>query len=58
MMNNDLLKNRKILAVDDETDVLDILQEQFDPLEIVTASSYEEAERLLSEQRFDLALLE
>ncbi len=58
MMNNDLLKNRKILAVDDEMDVLDILQEQFDPFEIVTANSYEDAERLLTEKPFDLALLD
>lgn len=58
MTDNDLLKNRKILAVDDETDVLDLLKEQFEPFEITTANSYEEAERLLESQTFDLALLD
>jgi DNA-binding response OmpR family regulator len=58
MTDNDLLKNRKILAVDDETDVLDLLKEQFEPFEITTANSYEEAERFLESQTFDLALLD
>ena len=58
MTDTDLLKDKKILAVDDELDILDTLQEQFEPYEIVTANSFEEAEKLLTTRSFDLALLD
>ncbi len=58
MIDKDLLKGKRILAVDDEEDILDTLAEQFEPYEITTAKSYEEALGLISEGSFDLALLD
>lgn len=58
MINYDVLRGKKILAVDDEPDILDTIKEQFEPHEIVIAQSYEEAEKLILRERFDLVLLD
>ena len=39
----DLLKGKKILAVDDEADVLEMIKEQLESCAVMTASSYEQA---------------
>jgi len=49
---------KKILAVDDEPDVLEMVQEQLEVCEVATASTYEQAKELLSNDSFDLALLD
>jgi DNA-binding NtrC family response regulator len=53
-----LLKNKKILVVDDEPDILAVMQELLDMCEIVTAASFEEAKTLLESQNFDVAVLD
>jgi DNA-binding NtrC family response regulator len=54
----DLLKDKKILAVDDEPDVLEMIKEQLETCEVMTASSYEQARELLLKESFDLVLLD
>ncbi len=58
MANKDLFEDRKILAVDDEPDVLEIICEQLSTKQVVTASSYQEADEKLSAGSFDLVLLD
>ncbi len=54
----DILKGKKILAVDDEPDILYMVQEHLETCAVMTASSYEQAEELLQKNTFDLALLD
>jgi DNA-binding NtrC family response regulator len=58
MAKTDILKGKKILAVDDELDVLEMVQEQLEVSAVATASSYEQAKELLSKDSFDLVLLD
>jgi len=58
MAMTDILKDKKILAVDDELDVLEMVQEQLEVCAVATASSYEQAKELLSKDSFDLVLLD
>ena len=53
-----LLEGKKVLAVDDEQDVLDTLVDLLPMCELVTASSFKEARKLLESQKFDLAILD
>lgn len=55
---NKLIMGRKILIVDDEKDVLDMLVELLDMCKIDTALSYEEGKRLLEEEHYDVAILD
>jgi DNA-binding NtrC family response regulator len=57
-MSNNILKNKKILIVDDEPDVLDSLEELLDMCTIVRAETYEDANHLLKTQEFDIAILD
>jgi len=47
MSDTNLLEGKKILIVDDEPDVLDVLEEMLDMCEVVKASSFDEAKKLL-----------
>lgn len=58
MRNSDLLKGKKILAVDDEPDILDAIREQLEECEVTTAKDYDEAGHLISERSFDLVVLD
>jgi CheY-like chemotaxis protein len=58
MTDTDLLKGKKILIVDDEPDVLDVLEELLDMCEIHRAGSFEDAKGLLESQAFDVAILD
>ncbi len=58
MVSTDILKGKKILAVDDEQDVLAIVQERLEICEVKTAVSYERAAEMLSKESFDLVLLD
>ncbi len=58
MTSTDILKGKRILAVDDEPDVLDTLKEILDESEIETASTYELAQELLKEKDYDAAILD
>jgi DNA-binding response OmpR family regulator len=55
---DDILKGKKILIVDDEPDVLDTLEEILSMCEVVKATTFEEAKKLLETQRFDMAVLD
>jgi DNA-binding NtrC family response regulator len=58
MSANDVLKGKKILLVDDETDVLDVLEALLDMCETFRATSFEKAKALLEAQAFDLTVLD
>jgi len=58
MSDNSLLEGKKILIVDDEPDVLDVLEEMLDMCEVVKASSYDKAKKLLESDDFDMAILD
>jgi DNA-binding response OmpR family regulator len=53
-----LLLGKKILIVDDEPDVLESLIELLDICRIDTASSFDEARKMLEDQNYDLAILD
>lgn len=57
-MKESLLKNKKILIVDDEPDVLETLSELLSMCELVAASTYEEARHQLETGRFDMVILD
>jgi CheY-like chemotaxis protein len=58
MSNETLLADKKILVVDDEPDVLDTLEELLSMCDVVKASTFDEAKKLLESQDFDLAILD
>lgn len=58
MVNEDRLKGKRILVVDDEPDVLEILEELLDMCKVVKATNFEDAKELLETQHFDMAILD
>ncbi len=58
MAEKKLLEGKRVLAVDDEQDVLDTLTDLLPMCEVVTARAFEEARELLESQQFDLAILD
>jgi DNA-binding NtrC family response regulator len=58
MTENKLLDGKRILAVDDEQDVLDTLVDLLPMCKVIKAASFEEAEKLLESQHFDIAILD
>jgi DNA-binding NtrC family response regulator len=58
MNPEEIIRGKRILAVDDEQDVLDALIEHLDTCKIDTASSFEEAKHLLEENLYDIAILD
>jgi DNA-binding NtrC family response regulator len=53
-----ILKGKKILIVDDEQDVLDVLIELLDVCKIETASTFEDAEQMLEKYFYDIVILD
>jgi DNA-binding NtrC family response regulator len=53
-----VLKDKKILIVDDEPDVLDVLEEMLDMCRVVKASSFDEARKYLESDHFDMVILD
>ena len=53
-----IIKDKKVLIVDDEIDVLDILTELLDECHVERASSFEEAKVLLESHPYDIAVLD
>jgi DNA-binding response OmpR family regulator len=53
-----ILKGKRILAADDEPDVLELLQELLFMCKLVKASTFEEAKKQLETQAFDFAILD
>lgn len=58
MEPNEIIKGRRVLIVDDEPDVLDLLAELLDACKIDTASNFEEAAALLGTVPYDAAILD
>jgi DNA-binding response OmpR family regulator len=54
----DALKDKKVLIVDDEPDILDTLEEMLSMCQVVKAATFQEAKRCLEKQRFDIAVLD
>lgn len=58
MKEENLLEGKRILIVDDEKDVLDILRQLLSMCEITTAATFEEAKSFLETKGLDLAILD
>jgi DNA-binding NtrC family response regulator len=54
----EMLKDKKILIVDDEPDILDTLEEILDMCLIDSAPNYETARKFLEKNRYDVAVLD
>jgi DNA-binding response OmpR family regulator len=54
----EILKGRKILIVDDEEDVLNVLEEILEGCDLDRATSFEEAKKLLESNFYDAAVLD
>ncbi|MBD3309013.1 response regulator [candidate division KSB3 bacterium] len=52
------LRGKHILAVDDEEDILETIEDILDEAQIDTARNYEQASQKIREQRYDLAILD
>lgn len=57
-MKSDLLKDKRILIVDDEPDILEVIEELLPKSEIIMASNFNEGKDVLENQDIDLALLD
>jgi len=61
-MKESILNGKKILAVDDEPDVLDVVQEEIlavaPKCKVETATSYQEAAKKLESQNYDAVILD
>lgn len=57
-MENNLLKNKRILIVDDEPDIIDSLEELLSMCILSKASNFDEGKKLLEMNDFDLAILD
>ena len=58
METSKLLKGKRVLIVDDEPDILDLLTELLSPCMIDRASSFEKAKALLETEPYDIAVLD
>ena len=58
METKKILRGKRVLIVDDEKDILNVLVELLDICRIDTASSFEEAKQLLETESYDIAVLD
>jgi DNA-binding NtrC family response regulator len=58
MSEYDYLEGKRILIVDDESDVLDSLEDLLSMCEVTKASNFQDAKEYLQTQYFDLAVLD
>ena len=58
MSDTSMLDGKKVLVVDDEPDILEVLEELLEMCDVVTASTFEKAKELLESQNFDIAILD
>jgi DNA-binding response OmpR family regulator len=58
MVAESKLKGKRILAVDDEIDILETIDDILDDVELDTASDYDTASRKIKQNRYDLAILD
>jgi DNA-binding response OmpR family regulator len=52
------IRGKRVLIVDDEKDVLDVLLDLLDMCKLDTASNFEDAKRLLETNDYDIAILD
>ena len=52
------LEGKKILAVDDEKDILEIIEEKLEMADVDTALDYQTASEKISQKKYDLAILD
>jgi DNA-binding NtrC family response regulator len=57
-MAKDLLKDKRILIVDDEPDVIETLKDLLSMCDLVEAYTFEDARELLERESFDMAILD
>lgn len=57
-MENSVLNGKRILAVDDELDVLEVLEELLPMCDVVPATRAEKAAELIKTEHFDIAILD
>ncbi len=57
-MSDSIIKDKKILAVDDEPDVLDVIKELLFDSRLTTAADYHSARALIEHEDFDLVILD
>ena len=55
---NELLKDRQVLVVDDEPDILETVEEILDMCSIDKAATFEEAAKLIKKNLYDIAILD
>jgi len=58
MSASDILKGKRILAVDDEPDVLEVIIEHLHDADVVTATDFETAKERIERETLDLAILD
>jgi len=58
MANVGILEGKRILAADDEPDVLEVIKEQLPQCQVTTASNYQEALHHIVNENFDLVVLD
>jgi DNA-binding response OmpR family regulator len=58
MERTEILRNKKLLIVDDEPDVLETLQDLLEGCSIDTAPNYESALKFLQKERYDAAIFD
>ena len=58
MSDTSMLDGKKVLVVDDEPDILEVLEELLEMCDVVTASTFEKAKELLESSDFDIAILD
>ena len=58
MSDTSFLNGKKVLVVDDEPDILEVLEELLEMCDVVTASTFEKAKELLESSDFDIAILD
>ncbi|MBT8332557.1 MAG: response regulator, partial [Deltaproteobacteria bacterium] len=56
--DDSLLKDKHILAVDDEADILETIADLLDESDIDTARDYESASQKIKKGQYDLAILD
>ncbi len=54
----ELLKDRRILVVDDEPDILETVEELLDMCVLDTAATFDEAKKLINHNTYDVAILD
>ncbi len=58
MRDPEILQGKRILAVDDEPDIREVVSEMLPDCEVTTAANYEEACKLMEQDSYDLVLLD